>query len=51
MLAAASLMLVAAPSASAITVPNWPTGTKALVQYAEGNQNLLPEDNSMGLDT
>ena len=44
-------MLVAVPSASAITVPNWPTGTKALVQYAEGNQNLLPEDNSMGLDT
>lgn len=44
-------MLVAVPSASAITVPNWPTGTKALVQYQEGNQNLLPEDNSMGLDT
>ncbi len=41
-LALASLGLLGAPSAYAADVPNWPSGTKALVQDGHANQNLEP---------
>ncbi len=45
-LAVVSVALVAAPSALAINetpAPSWPSGTKTIVQVAEGNQNLEPQ--------